>query len=488
MKYIKDILLNVSYTTKGADLPSYVLDISINSKKVQQNGMFIAISGYKVDGHNYIDQAINQGARVVVCEKLPSFSDNSSHTSYVQVDNSKESLGIIASNYYNHPSKKLKIVGITGTNGKTTTVTLLYKVFISLGYRVGLLSSIENKINNQRFPSNLTTPDAITLNSLLAKMVEQNCTHCFMEVSSHALVQHRTTGINFDGAVFTNISHDHLDYHETVDEYIKAKKMLFDGLHSTSFALVNSDDKKGKIMLQNTKAKQWTYGLHSMSDFSAKIINNSIDGLELNIEGVDVWIQMIGKFNTYNFLAAYAVAKLLGEESLSILTSLSQIKGVKGRFNKIKNDANILAIVDYAHSPDALKNTLKAISDVRTNNEKLITVIGCGGNRDVSKRSKMGHISTIYSDKVILTTDNPRDEDPHTILSHMKQGITKSEEKKVLTIQDRYEAIHTACEIANKKDIILVTGKGHETYQEIKGKRYEFDDKKILKKHLNALH
>ncbi len=402
------------------------------------------------------------------------------------MDNSAAAMGIVAANFHDNPSRKLNLVGVTGTNGKTTTATLLFQLFQQLGYKVGLLSTVENKIDHKVLDAQFTTPDSLQLNELLAQMVSQGCTHCFMEVSSHALVQHRTSGLQFAGGIFTNISHDHLDYHETFEAYIKAKKMLFDKLPKEAFALVNADDKRGMVMLQNTKAEKNTYSLKSMADFRAKILHNTLQGLELDVDGISAWFKLIGDFNAYNLLAVYAAGVLLEEEKEEVLTALSQIDGARGRFEQVYNGNNILAIVDYAHTPDALDNVLRTIDKLRTRQEKVITVIGCGGNRDKTKRPEMARIAAEFSNKVILTSDNPRDEDPAVILEEMMKGVPKVAQKNTMIIQDRKEAIRTACNLAEKMDIILVAGKGHETYQEIKGVRNHFDDKEILNEMLNG--
>ena len=394
-------------------------------------------------------------------------------------------MGIVAANFFDHPSKKLKLVGITGTNGKTTTATLLSQLFINLGYQVGLLSTVENKIQHRVLPASFTTPDSIQLNELMAQMVAEGCSHCFMEVSSHALVQQRVAGIHFSGAVFSNITHDHLDYHETFDAYIKAKKLLFDDLSKEAFALVNIDDKRGRVMLQNTKANQQTYAIKSMADFKAKVLHNTIQGLELDINGIGAWFRLVGDFNAYNLLAVYSTAVLLGEEEHEVLTAMSTLAGARGRFELIHNKSNILAIVDYAHTPDALENVLSTIDNLRTRQETLITVVGCGGDRDKTKRPKMARIAAGFSNKIILTSDNPRTEDPQAILEEMMLGVPKVDQKKTMVIADRKEAIRTACNLAEPNDIILVAGKGHETYQEIMGVRHHFDDKEILNEMLN---
>lgn len=459
-----------------------VSNVSFDSRETKEGGVFVAVKGTQVDGHDYISRSIQNGAIAVVCEQMPKTLHKG--ITYVETSNSSDALGIIASNFYDNPSKKIKLVAITGTNGKTTTVTLLYKLFRGLGYNVGLLSTVNNIINDEVIPSTHTTPDAIQLNELLHKMVEKNCTHAFMEVSSHAIHQNRVSGLNFTGAVFMNITHDHLDYHKTFDHYINSKKKLFDDLPKSAFALVNLDDKRGQVMLQNTKANQHTFGLKFMSDYKAKIISNSLHGLELDIDGLEVWVKLIGAFNASNLLAAYSVAMLLGENKDDILMELSSASSAPGRFEQVNPESGITAIVDYAHTPDALENVLQTITSFRTRNEQLITVVGCGGNRDKDKRPVMASIAVKWSDKVIFTDDNPRDEESGEIIKDMLAGVGKLYARKTLVVSDRKEAIKTACSLANQKDIILVAGKGHEDYQEIKGVKYHFDDKEVLREML----
>ncbi|MEM6642049.1 MAG: UDP-N-acetylmuramoyl-L-alanyl-D-glutamate--2,6-diaminopimelate ligase [Bacteroidota bacterium] len=484
MQILKDILFGVSLRSLHGHREQTISGIAFDSRKVKQGFLFVAIKGLTVDGHRFIGQAIDLGAKVIVCQEVP--EKEYEDITVVQTDDSAEALGIIASNFYGRPSERLKLVGITGTNGKTTCATLLHELFVSMGYAVGLLSTVQNKINNRVLSANYTTPDALQLNQLLHQMVASGCTHCFMEVSSHALVQKRVAGINFAGAVFTNISHDHLDYHKTFDEYIAAKKLLFDGLTSEAFALVNADDKRGSVMVQNSRAESHRMAIKSMGDFKARVIQNSLQGLELNFDGVDVWFKLIGTFNAYNLLTAYAVATLLGEEKDAILSHLSMSAGASGRFEKVANQMEILAIVDYAHTPDALENVLITLDDLRTKNEQLVTVIGCGGDRDHSKRPKMAGIAANLSDRVILTSDNPRSEDPKKILEDMRSGVPKSKIRKVMVIEDRKEAIRTACNLVAQGDILLVAGKGHETYQEINGERFHFDDREVLTEMLKA--
>lgn len=483
MHLLKDILYGVSLTAIHGDRDRQITSVVFDSRAVKSGSLFIAVRGITVDGHTFIDQAVAGGAVAIICEKLP--EHEAAGITYIQVGDSAAAMGVVAANFYQHPSKKLRLVGVTGTNGKTTTATLLFQLFSNLGYKAGLLSTVENKINERVLPTQFTTPDSVQINELLQQMVAEGCTHCFMEVSSHALVQQRVTGLHFAGAIFTNISHDHLDYHQTFDEYIRAKKLLFDRLDRSSFALVNSDDKRGAVMLQNTKADKYTYGLKAMADYKAKILHNSLQGLELDIDGVDAWFRLIGDFNAYNILAVYAAGVLLEEEKEAVLTALSQMEGARGRFEQVINRSQVLAIVDYAHTPDALENVLKTIDNLRTRQETVITVVGCGGNRDKAKRPEMARIAAEFSNKIILTSDNPRNEDPEEILKDMMAGVPKVDQKKTMIIQDRKEAIRTACNLAKPMDIILVAGKGHETYQEIKGVRNHFDDKEVLNEMLN---
>jgi UDP-N-acetylmuramoyl-L-alanyl-D-glutamate--2,6-diaminopimelate ligase len=440
--------------------------------------LFIAITGTQSDGHAFIETAIASGATAIVAEKFP--ENISDKITYVLVKSSAKALGFIASNFYGNPSDKLKLVGVTGTNGKTTVVTLLYKLFTELGYRCGMLSTVVNRIVDNTVPATHTTPDPIQINELLVKMLEEKCTHCFMEVSSHAVVQGRIDGLHFTGALFTNITHDHLDYHHTFESYIRAKKGFFDALTSDAFALVNSDDKRGMVMLQNCKAKKYTYAIKKLADFKAKIITNTIEGLELEIGERNVWFKLIGNFNAYNLLTVYGAASLLGEDPETVLLRLSGLTAASGRFEIVMPGSRQIAIVDYAHTPDALKNVLETIEQLRSGNEQVISVVGCGGDRDRTKRPLMAAIACKYSHKVILTSDNPRSEDPIEIIKEMQQGITATDARKTLVIVDREEAIKTACMLAKEKDIILVAGKGHENYQEIKGVKHPFDDKEVL--------
>lgn len=494
MKVLKDILYKAGIVEVVGSTDISVASICFDSRKAKNNSLFIAVKGTQSDGHRFIEQVTGSGATAVVCEVIPALKNP--NVTYVKVNDSEAALGIIASNFYDNPSEKLKLVGITGTNGKTTIATLLYDLFSSLGYRVGLLSTVVYKISPLSsgrgaggeviIPSTHTTPDAIQLNLLMKQMVDTGCTYCFMEVSSHAVMQKRISGLRFTVGVFTNITHDHLDYHKTFDEYIKAKKLFFDALDSDAFALVNKDDKNGMVMLQNTRAVKKTYALRSPADFKCRIVESQFMGLLLNIDGTEIWSKLIGPFNAYNMLAVYATAMLLGQEKLKVLTALSNLSSVEGRFQQVKTHSKIIGIVDYAHTPDALQNVLKTIREIRTANEKIVTVIGCGGDRDALKRPVMASIACEESDKVILTSDNPRSEDPEEIIRQMQKGVERQHQKKVLSITDRKEAIKTACLLATAGDIILVAGKGHEKYQEIKGVKYPFDDVKILTENLET--
>lgn len=485
MQELKDILYKVSLTSSFGDMSTVVKGVTADSRKVASGFVFVAVAGTQSDGHQFIDKAIDSGAAVVVCERMPATVNEA--VTYVTVKNSAQALGIIASNFFGKPSEKLKLVGVTGTNGKTTTVTLLYRLFSVLGYNVGMISTVENKIIDETIPSTHTTPDPIQLNELLARMVQRGCTHVFMEVSSHAVDQERIAGVKFAGAMFTNITHDHLDYHKTFENYIKAKKKYFDELSSDAFALVNADDKRGMVMIQNTKATKYSFGLKKMVDFKGKIITNSIEGLELEVAGKNAWFKMIGDFNAYNLLGVYGAAVLLGEDSDEVLTRLSSLHGAPGRFELVTPGAKVTAIVDYAHTPDALKNVLETIAHFRTGAENVITVVGCGGNRDKTKRPLMASIACRMSDKVILTSDNPRDEDPMEIIKEMQTGILPTETRKTIVIADREEAIKTACMMAKERDIILVAGKGHETYQEIRGVKYPFDDREVVERMIKLM-
>jgi UDP-N-acetylmuramoyl-L-alanyl-D-glutamate--2,6-diaminopimelate ligase len=485
MKLLSELLYKSGIEEVIGSTNVAINSVSFDSRTVQRHSLFVAVRGTQLDGHQYIDSSIEKGAIAIVCEDFP--AELKDKVTYVRVKNSSSALGYIASNFYDHPSAFIKLVGVTGTNGKTTTVTLLYQLFSKLGFKTGLISTVQNKIGKETIHATHTTPDSLKLNELLKKMVDAGCTYCFMEVSSHAIDQHRVTGLEFTGGIFTNITHDHLDYHKTFDNYIKAKKTFFDMLPSHAFTLVNNDDKNGVVMMQNTKAKRKTYSLLSFSDFKAKIIENQFGGLHLSIDGQDLWVKLIGGFNAYNLLAVYGAAVLLGRDKIEILTTLSELEAPEGRFQFIKSNNNITAVVDYAHTPDALQNVLKTIKDIRTANEQVITVVGCGGDRDPAKRPLMAKIACDLSDRVILTSDNPRSEDPEAIIGDMKKGIEALHFKKTIAISDRKEAIKMACTLAKTGDMILVAGKGHEKYQEIKGVRHSFDDMQVLKETFTLL-
>ena len=479
MKQLRDIIRTsgVSLVTGSGETP--VSGVQFDSRKVKPGDLFIAVRGTASDGHDFIGKAIESGAAAIICESVPEICQPG--IAFGTTGNSHQALGLIASEFYGNPSSHLKLVGITGTNGKTTTATLLYQLFLALGYCTGLISTIVNKINRNEFPSTHTTPDPVQLNELLSQMVAAGCTYCFMEVSSHAIDQHRIAGLTFCGGIFTNLTHDHLDYHKTFSAYLQAKKTFFDNLPETAFALVNKDDRNGMVMLQNTAAAKTSYSLMSMADYRCRIIENSFHGLLLNMDGEEVWFKMIGRFNANNLLAVYAAARLLRQDKTDVLAVLSGLEPVLGRFNHIRTADNITAIVDYAHTPDAVKNVLETIQDIREPGQKIITVVGAGGNRDATKRPIMAKIAVSMSDQLILTSDNPRNEEPERILEDMKQGIDGQESRKTLVIVNRLEAIKTACALAKPGDIILVAGKGHETYQEVKGVRHHFDDLEILR-------
>ena len=479
MQNLEDILGDVFQSESIGSLDKDIEQVDFDSRQVKPKSLFVAVKGTQADGHRYIETAIEKGAVAVVCETLPEALNEK--VTYVVVKNSAKTLGIIASNFYDNPSQKLILVGITGTNGKTTSVTLLYDLMIHLGYKVGLLSTVENKINGNVVEATHTTPDAVTLNKLLAQMVEEGCEYAFMEVSSHAIHQHRISGVTFAGGIFTNISHDHLNYHGTFKEYINVKKAFFDELSKNAFALTNIDDKRGEVMVQNTKAKINHYSLKRLADFKVKILDNSLLGLHLDINGHEFYSRLIGEFNAYNLLAAYGTAVLLGLDKIEVLTALSQIQAAEGRFDHIySQEKGITGIIDYAHTPDALEKVLKTIDQLRTGKERVITVVGCGGDRDKNKRPIMTKTACDYSDQVILTSDNPRTENPETIIQEMEAGIPSYAAQKALSITNRQQAIKIACRLARKGDIILIAGKGHEKYQEINGIRHPFDDKQVL--------
>ena len=485
MKALKDILYKVTINAVVGNTSVGVPAIDFDSRKIETGDLFVAINGLVSNGHEFIDKAIGNGARSIVCEDLPDNLIDS--VTYVEVDNSSKALAIMASNFYENPSENLKLIGVTGTNGKTTVASLLYQLFKKAGYKVGLLSTVKILVDNKEFKATHTTPDSLTINRYLSEMNDEGVEFCFMEVSSHGIHQHRTEGLHFEGGVFTNLSHDHLDYHKTFAEYRDVKKKFFDELSDKAFALVNVDDKNGLVMLQNTKAQKHTYALKQYADYKSQILENQFGGLLLKINDSEVWTRLIGNFNAYNVLAIYAVAELLGLEKVEILRLISDLESVSGRFEYVISNEKITAIVDYAHTPDALKNVLETINSIRTKNENLITVVGCGGDRDKTKRPKMGHIASALSTKVIFTSDNPRSEKPEDILKEVEAGVEPQNFKKTLTIEDRKQAIKAACQMAQSNDIILIAGKGHETYQEIKGERFDFDDLKIVKELLKQL-
>lgn len=485
MKLLKDILFKSRILQVFGSTHVAIEHITMDSRDIKPFSLFVAVTGTTVDGHNFIDQAIAAGAVAIVCEKIPDYPTGS--ITFIQVQNSAEALGYIASNFFENPSEKVQIIAVTGTNGKTTTATLLYRLARKMGFKAGLLSTVVNKINDTDVVATHTTPNAVALNALLNDMVSAGCTYCFMEASSHALHQHRITGIQLRGALFTNITHDHLDYHGTFNEYIKAKKILFDILPAYAFAITNVDDRHGEIMVQNCKGKIKTMALHSMADYRAKVIENGFTGLHLHIENQDVYTQLIGGFNAYNILAVYAAAMELGLDKMEVLTAISGLQAPEGRFQYIKTPKGVTAVVDYAHTPDALKNVLKTIAEIRTGNEQVISVVGCGGDRDKTKRPEMARIAGEWSNRIILTSDNPRSEDPEVIINEMKAGLDPTMVKKTLALTDRKEAIKLACTLANEGDIVLIAGKGHERYQEVSGVKHPFDDFQIVSETLTLL-
>ncbi|MDG4714799.1 UDP-N-acetylmuramoyl-L-alanyl-D-glutamate--2,6-diaminopimelate ligase [Winogradskyella sp. YYF002] len=485
MKELKDILYKVTINAVVGSTGIAVNKLEFDSRKIETNDAFVAIRGTLTDGHNYIEKAILDGATSIVCEVLPETLQDG--ITYVEVANSNEALAFMAANYYEHPSENLKLVGVTGTNGKTTVTSLLYQLFKKAGYKVGLLSTVKIMVDNTEYKATHTTPDSLTINKYLKLMNDEGVEFCFMEASSHGIHQSRTEGLKFTGGIFTNLSHDHLDYHETFAEYRDVKKAFFDHLPKDAFALSNMDDKNGLVMLQNTEAKKYTYALKNYSDYRAQILENEFSGLLLKVNDSELWTKLIGSFNAYNILAIYGAAELLGLEKDEILRLISELDNVSGRFQYFISEEKITAIVDYAHTPDALKNVLETINSIRTKNEELITVVGCGGDRDKTKRPKMAHIASALSTKVIFTSDNPRSEVPETIIEDMEKGVEPQNFKKTLSITDRKQAIKTACQLAEAKDIILIAGKGHETYQEIKGERFDFDDYKTVQEFLKQL-
>jgi UDP-N-acetylmuramyl-tripeptide synthetase len=483
---LKDILYKVAIEAVHGSTEIAINKIEFDSRKVEKNDVFVAIRGSVSDGHDYIQKAIELGAIAIVCDTFPEVFEKG--ITYIQLKDTNTALAFMAANYFGNPSDKLKLVGITGTNGKTTIASLLYQLFKKAGFKVGLISTVKILVDDIEYKATHTTPDSITINHYLAEMRNEGVEYCFMEVSSHGIHQKRTEALHFVGGVFTNLSHDHLDYHPTFAEYRDVKKSFFDNLPKNAFALVNTDDKNGAIMLQNTIASKRTYALKSYADYKAQILENQLSGLLLKVEGNEVWVKLIGTFNAYNVLAIYGTAVELGLDSLETLRLLSELESVSGRFQFIVSKTNITAIVDYAHTPDAIENVLKTTNDIRTKNEQLITVVGCGGNRDKTKRPIMANIASQLSDKVILTSDNPRNEDPEIIIKEMETGVSAENYRKVLSITDRKQAIKTACQLAQPNDIILIAGKGHETYQEVNGVRHDFDDMKIVKEILEQLH
>jgi UDP-N-acetylmuramoyl-L-alanyl-D-glutamate--2,6-diaminopimelate ligase len=485
VKILKDILYKVAIEAVHGTTDIAISKIEFDSRKIELNDVFVAIKGTLSNGHDYIEKAFSLGAIAIICEELPSNIVNG--VTYIKVKDTNEALAFLSANYFDNPSHNIKLVGVTGTNGKTTIASLLYQLFKKAGYKVGLLSTVKIMVDNEEYKATHTTPDSLMLNYYLDKMIGAGCEFCFMEVSSHGIHQKRTEALQFVGAVFTNLSHDHLDYHNTFAEYRDVKKSFFDGLSKYAFAITNIDDKNGAIMLQNTKAKKLSYALKSYADYKAQILENQLSGLLLKINDNEVWVKLIGSFNAYNLLAIYGVAVELGIDKMEALRLLSELESVSGRFQFIVSDLKITAIVDYAHTPDALENVLKTIEDIRTKNEQLITVVGCGGDRDKTKRPIMANIASSLSDKAIFTSDNPRTENPETIIEEMEKGVEPQNFKKTVSILDRKQAIKTACQLANPNDIILIAGKGHETYQEINGVRHDFDDLKIITELLQQL-
>jgi UDP-N-acetylmuramoyl-L-alanyl-D-glutamate--2,6-diaminopimelate ligase len=482
---LKDILYKVTINEVVGSTSVQLSAIDFDSRNIKSGYVFVAIKGSVSDGHKFIDVAVKQGAVAVICESMPEkLADG---VTYVEVDNSSKALAFMASNFYDNPSGNLKLVGVTGTNGKTTVASLLYQLFKKAGFKVGLLSTVKIMVDTIEHKATHTTPDSLTINKYLNEMNAAGVEFCFMEVSSHGIHQFRTAGLRFEGGIFTNLTHDHLDYHNTFAEYRDVKKSFFDALPEKAFVLVNVDDKNGLVMIQNTKARKYTYALKGYADYKSKILENQFGGLLLKINDSEVWTRLIGNFNAYNILAIYATAELLGLEKVEILRLISELENVSGRFQYVISSEKITAIVDYAHTPDALRNVLETINSIRTKNEELITVIGCGGDRDKTKRPKMGHIATALSTKVIFTSDNPRSEVPEAILKDIEKGVEPQNYKKALTITDRAQAIKTACQMAQPNDIILIAGKGHETYQEIKGERFDFDDFKMVSDFLKQL-
>lgn len=483
---LREVLYKVAIRSVAGSTDTEVEDIQTDSRQVKAGCVFIAVKGVTADGHQFIDKAIGNGATTIVYETAPaSFSEG---VVYIQVENSAAAAGYMANNFFGQPSGQVKLVGVTGTNGKTTIATLLYKLFTGLGYKSGLLSTVENIVGDKVIPATHTTPDVISLNRLLRQMADANCTHVFMEVSSHAVHQHRITGLQFTGGLFSNITHDHLDYHRTFDEYIRVKKAFFDGLPGDAFAISNADDKRGTVMLQNTQARKYLYSLKTLADFKGKIIENNLSGLVMIINDQEVHFRLIGEFNAYNLLAVYGAAMCLGEDKLEVLRCLSVLTGAEGRFEYMVSPKDkVIAIVDYAHTPDALLNVLATIKKLKKGFEQVISVVGCGGDRDKTKRPVMAEVAYEHSDRIVFTSDNPRSEDPAAIITDMEAGLPVAARRKYLSIADRKEAIKTAISLANPEDIVLIAGKGHEKYQEIKGVKYHFDDKEVVKEMFEVL-
>ncbi len=482
---LKELLHAIPVKDYQGSLDTAVTSVCLDSRKAQAGSAFVAVRGHQTDGHLFIAKAVELGATVVILEEYP--AEIAEGVTYILVDDSSFALGVFAANFYGNPSKDLKLVGVTGTNGKTTVATLLFNLFTKLGYHVGLLSTVQNQIGDRIVPATHTTPDPISLNALLREMLDDGCDYCFMEVSSHAVVQQRIAGLRFAGGIFTNITHDHLDFHGTFANYIKAKKKFFDDLDRYAFALTNIDDKNGVVMLQNTFAHRKTYGLHQMADFKAKILESHLDGMLLQIDSQELWVKLVGHFNAYNLLAVYGAAILLEQETMKVLTALSEISGAEGRFETVRSNNGIVAIVDYAHTPDAVENVLETILDLRKQGQQVLTVLGCGGDRDKTKRPEMAEVAARMSDKVILTSDNPRSEDPVQIIRDMEAGLPAEKKKNVFSITDRREAIRAAVHLAQPGDVILVAGKGHEKYQEINGVKNHFDDREELENIFNEI-
>lgn len=484
MKRLNDILTGIDFELVAGDLQTEIRQLHFDSRKVQPGDVFIAMGGTHADGHQFISKALENGAKVIIAERT---GVDTGKAVSIRVPDTSAALGKLAAAWYGDPSRNLRVVGVTGTNGKTTIATLLYRLFSQMGYKAGLISTIRYYVGEEQFPATHTTPDALAIQELMARMVEAGCEYCFMEASSHAIDQDRIGGIDFDGAIFTNLTHDHLDYHKTFPAYLQAKKKFFDGLPSSAFALTNGDEKNGQVMLQNTRAAKKTYALKSLADFKCKVLEKHMDGMLLNMDGQDVWTHFAGVFNAYNLTAVYGAAVLLGQSSSDVLQVLSNLRPVEGRFEIVRSPEGKFAIVDYAHTPDALKNVLNGINEIRSGNEQLITVVGAGGDRDKTKRPEMAQEAVLQSDRVILTSDNPRTEVPEAIIGDMEAGVQPHQKNKVLSIVNRKEAIRTACMLAQPGDIILVAGKGHEDYQEINGVKYHFDDREVIREFFNVI-